>query len=410
MKYKTLRKAFHDPNTDEKALYESRFNSEFAIKVGCNIGNDPAFFVITPALNSMLMKAARLDKEIYKFVETLPGKAISDYANACLIDEIVLTNEIENVHSTRREVSDVLDSLGQNDRRKRFHGIVAKYDMLLRGKIVPLDSCEDIRRLYDDLVLEEVRASDGKKVPDGKYFRAGSVAVVDSAEREIHRGVSPESKIIEMMECMISFLGNKEVDIIVRAAVGHFLFGYIHPFYDGNGRTNRFISSYIISSEYERLVGLRLSFAIKEEIGRYYKAFMVCEHPLNKGDLTPFVIEFVNIVLVGMERLKEALAERDSSLRKYESLALRLSSSENDKYISDIVCVLIVARLFALYGATADELCNALAISKPTLQRRLKRLKQEGIVAVEKMGRKVYYACNLEELERRASDETPAIR
>lgn len=89
---------------------------------------------------------------------------------------------------------------------------------------------------------------------------------------------------------------------------------------------------------------------------------------------------------------------------------MRLYASEDDKYISSIVCVLIVARLFALYGATADELCDALTISKPTLQRRLKRLRQEGIVSVEKTGRKVYYACDLEELERRASDEGSSIR
>ena len=203
------------------------------------------------------------------------------------------------------------------------------------------------------------------------------------------------------MECMLAFLENEEVDVLVRTAVSHFLFGYIHPFYDGNGRTNRFISSSIIAGEYEKLVGLRLSFAIKEEIGRYYKAFMTCEHPLNKGDLTPFVIEFVDIVLTGMERLREALAERDVNLRKYEALAWELYGEQGDKSSYELMRILIVARLFALYGVMSDELCEVLDITKPTLQRRFRPLKDAGLVRVERVGHKVYYACELDELERR---------
>lgn len=65
MKYKTLRKAFHDPNVDEEELYASRFNSESAVKIGCNIGGYPAFFILTPSLSAMLVKAAKVDKEIF---------------------------------------------------------------------------------------------------------------------------------------------------------------------------------------------------------------------------------------------------------------------------------------------------------------------------------------------------------
>lgn len=405
VQYKTLRKAFHDPNTDEMALYRSRLESEFAIKIGCNIGEYPAFCVITPELSSTLARTAVLDKEILRLSQQLPGKAIEDYMNACLIDEIVLTNEIENVHSTRREISEVLDNLEKNDRHKRFHGIVAKYNMLLKGEDVPLNTCADIRKLYDDLVLNEIKEADPKRVPDGHYFRTESVSVVDGAEREIHKGVTPESAIIEMMQCMLDFLGKEDVPLLVRVGAAHFLFGYIHPFYDGNGRTNRFISSYMISTEYETLVGLRLSYAIKEEIDQYYKAFTTCEHPLNKGDLTPFVIAFASIVIAGMERLRDALRERDENLRRCEKLARILFGEENEELFR-LACVLIVGRLFAVYGATAEEMCRALGVSRQTLYKRIKVLRNSDLVLIEKVARKTYYACNLEELERRTAIET----
>ena len=170
MKYKTLRKAFHDPNVDEEELYASRFNSESAVKIGCNIEGHPAFFILTPPLSAMLVKAAKVDKEIFRLIQQLPGKAISDYANACLIDEIVLTNEIENVHSTRREISDVLETLEKSDKKKRFHGIVAKYDKLLRGEPVFISTCSDVRSIYDELVLQEVCATDPARLPMAGIF------------------------------------------------------------------------------------------------------------------------------------------------------------------------------------------------------------------------------------------------
>lgn len=394
-----LRKAFHDPAIDDEELYKSRYESEFAIKVGCDVAGFPAFCVLTPELSMLLVQAAKIDKDVFRLICKLPDKAAEDYMNACLIDEIVLTNEIENVHSTRREIGEVLDNLAKKGRRRRFHGIVAKYNMLLKGEAVDLGSCADIRKLYDDLALDEVLESDGNKIPDGKWFRKEPVSVVDGAEREIHKGVIPESKIIEMMECLLTFLNREDLNLLVRVAVCHFLFGYIHPFYDGNGRTNRFISSYMIANEYERLVGLRLSFAIKEEIEKYYKAFAVCEHPLNRGDLTPFVISFAEIVVSGMARLKEALAEREADLLRYENLACCLYEGD----MLRVVNILIVASLFAVYGVTADECTEALGITRQTLYKRTKTLRDEGMLQIKKVGRKTYYSCDLSALEQRAN-------
>ena len=89
------------------------------------------------------------------------------------------------------------------------------------------------------------------------------------------------------MNRALSILSDAELPVLVRVSVFHFMFAYIHPFYDGNGRTNRFISSYALSHSFNPIVEYRLSYSVKERIDKYCKGFSVCEHPLSRGDLTP---------------------------------------------------------------------------------------------------------------------------
>ncbi|EKC77592.1 hypothetical protein OBE_00281, partial [human gut metagenome] len=50
----------------------------------------------------------------------LPERALIQYRTRCLTDEIVLTNNIEGVHSTRKEINEILSDLSTKDRKKAF--------------------------------------------------------------------------------------------------------------------------------------------------------------------------------------------------------------------------------------------------------------------------------------------------
>lgn len=68
-------------------------------------------------------------------------------------------------------------------------------------------------------------------------FRLGPVVIENSRGKILHQGVSSEPEIIDLLGKMIE-LGNREdVPSLYAASICHFLFEYIHPFYDGNGRT-----------------------------------------------------------------------------------------------------------------------------------------------------------------------------
>jgi len=57
----------------------------------------------------------------------------------------------------------------------------------------------------------------------------------------------PADAVTDAMTALFGLL-LKEPEAIVRAVLGHFLFGFIHPYFDGNGRMARFLMNVILAS------------------------------------------------------------------------------------------------------------------------------------------------------------------
>ena len=70
---------------------------------------------------------------------------------------------------------------------------------------------------------------------------------------------------------------------------------FVHPFYDGNGRMARFISSAYLCKEMDIVSALQVSVSCKKRQSEYYESFKVTNDIRNKGDLTYFIISFLEI-------------------------------------------------------------------------------------------------------------------
>ncbi len=57
----------------------------------------------------------------------------------------------------------------------------------------------------------------------------------------------PQDALVNTMEMLFNCLKN-ETEASVRAVLGHFIFVYIHPYMDGNGRIGRFIMNTMLAS------------------------------------------------------------------------------------------------------------------------------------------------------------------
>lgn len=393
-----LKKLFHMDRTKYEEEYLKRFNSPETIRLDFKINGEQAFVCQTSEILSTIISIERTDKHVRSLHKELPLAAISHFANRCLIDEIVLSNNIEGVHSTRKELSAILSDLSEKNKRQRFYGLVNKYKALMTTDNIPLEKCEDVRKIYDDIFIDEIKQDDPKNVPDGKIFRKNSVSVYSPTDKEIHKGLNPEEKIIEAMNSALKLLKNENLDILLRISLFHYLFGYIHPFYDGNGRTIRFISSYLLSQELDRLIGYRISYTIKENISKYYKAFDICNHPLNKGDLTPFAEMFLNIIDISIKQLLSALEKRVNELKHFKSLLEQMLDDETER-VKSLYFILVQAALFSNVGITARELSGHLSVSLNTLRTMLNKIPQN-LLIIDKSEKEYHYLMNLSELDK----------
>ncbi len=394
----TLLKLFYKDESLWKKEYEARFNHKDTVHLSINIGEHPAFFCMTGDIYKKLLYIERIDRKIEDFYYYLPKVALKQFANHSLIGEIVLTNKVEGVYSTRKDISDILQNLSKTDPKKRFAGIVSKYKCLMEDEDIPLESCQDVRNVYDDIFYAEIKAEDPQNLPDGKLFRKEVVNVCTATDKVVHRGLMPEKKIIEVMESSLNFLNNNDAEPIVKIAVFHYLFGYIHPFYDGNGRTSRFISCYLLSRELNKLIGYRISYTIKEHIKEYGKAFEICNDPKNKGDLTPFVEMFLDVIGESELKLYEALKERSDKLERFEESIEKFPSSDMPD-MKNVYYVLIQAALFSSEGVDTETLSAVMKKSRATAKSRLKNVPPE-LLCCKKLGRQYYYMMNLDEAEK----------
>lgn len=398
MKYKVLEKLYYSKNGQYQAEYEKRYNGSSTVRIDFKIHNNPAFFVQSAEVLDLLTSILRNDKAIMKLCNTLPGVALSQYSRKCMINEIVLTNKIEGVHSSRKEIGDVLAVLEQQSsekgKKKRFFGIVNKYSKLSDMETIPLASAKDIRALYDEIVLDEVLADNKKNVPDGQIFRADSV-IVQNGNDIVHIGLMPESTIIEYIDKALSFLNDSRIEELYRICLFHYMFGYIHPFYDGNGRLSRFILSYCISRSLEYVIAYRLSGTIKENLKQYYKAFEVCNIEKNRGDLTPFLIMMLTMINRAQVDLINALNQRLEQWTHYEAMHRKKYSSLD----APLLGYLIQAALFSEYGISTKQLLELCGISSGTLKNRMDRIRNADLLTEKRIGKEKYYKINLQILD-----------
>ena len=401
MEYQNLEKVYYkdnDPNKKKyEAVYQSYLNSPSTIRFNINTkDNFPMFCVLTPRIFELIYSIKDQEIILNNLTSTLPNKALEQFAQSLLVDEIKLTNEIEGVRSTKREIQDIIDAEKQSPKNKRLFNLVKKYEKLTSNDTVPLETCEDIRKLYDEIVLPEIVGSDEKNKPDGIIFRKERVFVHDEKKDIIHTGLYPEDVIIDAMNKTLQIVKDRSLNALVTIAVVHYLIGYIHPFYDGNGRLNRFVSSYLLSNEIDSLVGYCLSYTIKTHKQKYDKLFKSTNNTHNRGDLTLFVTGFLEIVLDALQNIIESLSKKEERLNYYSKILDTLASGAKNT----VLFLLLQASLFSDgLGLTASDIViiEDNNISKTTVANYLKQYQD---IVKQSTQRKYAYLLDLDKLDK----------
>ena len=392
MSYENLSKIYYKTQSSHEAIYQSRFNAPttkqfpFSIKQFNRQKEFPAFFCYSEEIFLLIEKIYKFNK-ISVMLNYVPELVMRQLESACVLDEVKATNDIEGVRSSRQELKEIIEG---NSKEARFAGIIKKYELLFANQEISFKTCEDVRNFYEDFVYAEVIESNQNYKLDGKLFRKNSVDI-STGVKVLHRGVYPEEKIIAAMTTALKILNDETTPFLIRLAVFHYYFEYIHPFYDGNGRTGRFITAYYFSKKFNNLAALRLSLVINRNKKKYYDLFKTTAEKINCGDLTPFVQGFTAIISETFNDLENLLNRKMLQISTYQEKLKQLAPAE--ELSQEIYFILFQTSLFFGQGATMETLTKLTKKSTNTIKNRLTPALLKGDI-IQIKGKKTFYKLN----------------
>ena len=122
-----------------------------------------------------------------------------------------------------------------------FNRVEASIQRILEGKNAGQVAQTDHHEWYGELFAPAVTAGIIKRHELAGY-RSGPVYIRNSQHTPL-----PREALLDAMETLFDLLA-REPEAAVRAVLGHHLFVFIHPYFDGNGRIGRFLMNAMLAS------------------------------------------------------------------------------------------------------------------------------------------------------------------
>ena len=349
-------------------------------------------YTISPATASALMKIEAVKQEVSGLPIT--PKILASLRETARLYSTHYSTMIEGNRLEQDQVAKVIEGSGHFPGRERDEGEVKGYYAAL----------EELERLVSksSAVTEAVIGSlharvmgNGRKTRKPTPYRDGQNVIRDSASGKIVY-MPPEAKDVPiLMKGLVTWIKKQsDLPVPLLASIAHYQFATIHPWYDGNGRTARLLTTLVLHLGGYGLKGL---YALEEYYARdlrsYYAALNIGpSHNYYGGraeaDITQWIDYFVSGMANSFDKVKsradqaaqagavDASAElRDLSPRQRK--ALSLFQQQNEIAASD------VQSLFGIQPRTARAWCadwtdtGFLIVSDPSRKARKYRLAEK---------------------------------
>ena len=207
-----------------------------------------------------------------------------------IYSEVEGTLNIENVPTTRKRLSELLDdnapALNRNDIiiKNMKEGIDFVHSL-------PAFTKANLFKLYS--LLSKDCLDEENRLKPGDFYRYDSVEIAG------YHGC-PASRIDECMNSLFSYVNSvlnekNPYDLLLLPHICHYYILYVHPYFDYNGRTARMVSYWIYLLSGLDYFPPIVSEAINQTKARYYQAIELSRDAHN--DLTYFIIYLFNITI-----------------------------------------------------------------------------------------------------------------
>ena len=248
---------------------------------------------------------------------------------------------------------------------------------VINGKrvLAPLKDIKEVQNAYE--IYERIDELDENSVKDlllahkimtselikeSGRFRSKNAGVYQG-DKLIHMGTLPEY-IPELINNLFLWLKNSKEHPLIKAAVFHYEFEFIHPFQDGNGRIGRLWHSLILSKWKKIFAWL----PVESLVQKYQKEYYIAINNSNRnGESTEFILFMLRII-------NETLIE----LIETEKMTDKLTGKMTDK--NEERTKLVIKYLNQNNSINNKDAKNLLDISEATARRFLNKLVKENIL------------------------------
>lgn len=354
MDYKTIRKIVAMSKSNAKPCdiaeeeYRLRIDNPVTYRSGIVFDAHEIFAMCVTDLVTCMNYIANTEKAVEKAWSRLPRFAQREYLMQLIAKEVQNTNIIEGVHSTRKELSKALDAANEQNKHTRFSEFTKLFLELVDSNecdtSIP-QTLQDIRKIYDSIMQGELESGD---IPDGEIFRKKKVSIRDGANNVVHDGDATEAEIQDHLTQMLSLMNSNEVPTLIKACMCHYAFESVHPLYDGNGRTGRFLLALQLHEQLSMPTILSLSSIIYAEKSGYYAAFSKAQELFNCNDLTMFCCTMLEYIKKAQnEVLDNIILQAKQIIYCMDKLSEFSKKTSISKVQHEVMTILLQNKLFS---------------------------------------------------------------
>ena len=261
---------------------------------------------------------------------------------------------IEQNTLTLEQVTDVINGKRVLASLKDIKEVQNAYEIYERLEELDENSMKDLLLAHKIMTSELIKES-------GR-FRSKNAGVYQG-EKLIHMGTLPEY-IPELINNLFLWLKNSKEHPLIKAAVFHYEFEFIHPFQDGNGRIGRLWHSLILSKWKKFFAWL----PIESLVQKYQKEYYMAINNLNKdGESTEFILFMLEII-------KETLIELVETQKMTDKVIDKMTDKNKERI------EILIKYLGQNDSISNKEAQSLLGISEATARRFLNSLVKENLL------------------------------
>lgn len=300
------------------------------------------------------------------------------------------STQIEGNRLTQEEVVDVLvkkkTTLRPRDEAE-VKGYYQALEALERYVLQEKELTEQCVKKLHALVM-----GSGKSTVQPTSYRTGQNVIKDGSTGSIVYLPPEASDVPELMKELVQWVvGNNELPCPLVAGIAHYQFATIHPYYDGNGRTARLLTTLILHQGGYDLKGV---YCLEEYYAKnllaYYHAISVGpSHNYYEGraqaDITAWLEYFCEGMAQACEKVQQQALNAELRHEPDQSTLLRELDPKQRKVLalfkaSDEITAQEIGKLLSFKPRTVSALCTAwvakgfLVVSDPSRKARKYRL------------------------------------